>query len=75
MSTTWSHLCLNTNTFSLMRYEEQCKSCGTNYAVQSVRYDRFTALPITPHEVNEGVQTRQLAALFKPKTKRDETPT
>ena len=62
MADTWSHLCNANNSFSTLPLTQDCKTCGTDYRVQTLRYGG--QLPENAVELN--VKTK-LAALFQPK--------
>ena len=62
--TTWAHNCDSTGKFSLIPLGEECKSCGINNAVSSMRHAGHVPLPIVKKQ--EEKPKKRLAALFMP---------
>lgn len=63
---TWSHLCTTDNAFYTLSIKQECKVCGLNYKVQSVRYEGYNPAPLINKTKQEPIKKR-IAALFMPK--------
>jgi hypothetical protein len=73
MSATWSHLCNASNSFSTLLLTQDCKVCGTDYRVQTLRHFGYQPSSlIKSKSVEEPSMRKKLAALFQPKPTRYE---
>jgi hypothetical protein len=73
---TWAHLCNTNNKFYTLTISEECKECGLNHKVQSLRFDGYRPTPLIKRTTETSLPIRRrIAALFLPKelpTKIDE---
>jgi hypothetical protein len=68
---TWSHLCTTDNAFYTLDIKQECKVCGLNHKVQSVRFEGYAPAPLIKRKEEQPIRKR-LAALFMPKRTIDE---
>lgn len=73
MPDTWSHLCNASNSFSTLLLTQDCKVCGTDYIVQTLRHFGYPPSgQIKKKLVEQSSLRKKLAALFQPKPVRYE---
>jgi len=74
MPDTWSHLCNASNSFSTLLLTQDCKVCGTDYRVQTLRLAGYQPASLFKSKPVEKTPSwgKKLAALFQPKPTRYE---
>ena len=76
MSATWSHLCNASNSFSTLLLTQDCKVCGADHRVQTLRHTGFQPSSLVKSKAAESDKPetfrKKLAALFQPKPTRYE---